>query len=96
LLNFISDWYYESKQSYYDLFLAAGISWKKTTSVNPKADEDAVAAKKKQIETLDLLQKCLNCHGSRSETSLRFLATLRFAQNDIHDFLTFARSLFPK
>jgi hypothetical protein len=43
--------------------------------------------------TIDLLQKCLNCHGSRSETSLRFLATLRFAQNDIHDFLTFARSL---
>jgi hypothetical protein len=44
-------------------------------------------------KSLDLLQKCLNCHGSRSETSLRFLATLRFAQNDIHDFLTFARSL---
>jgi hypothetical protein len=39
------------------------------------------------------LQKCLNCHVERSETSLRFLATLRFAQNDIHDFLTFARSL---
>jgi transposase len=46
-----------------------------------------------EIIRLDLLQKCLNCHGSRSETSLRFLATLRFAQNDIHNFLTFARSL---
>ncbi|BAY43145.1 hypothetical protein SAMD00079811_07240 [Scytonema sp. HK-05] len=36
---------------------------------------------------IDLLQKWLNCHVERSETSLRFLATLRFATNDIHDFL---------
>jgi len=37
---------YESKQSYYDLFAAADISWKKTSKVNPKADAQAVAAKK--------------------------------------------------
>lgn len=37
---------YESKQSYYDLFEAAGLSWKKTSKVNPKADAKAVAAKK--------------------------------------------------
>jgi putative transposase len=37
---------YESKQSYYELFEAAGISWKKTTKLNPKADPDAVAEKK--------------------------------------------------
>lgn len=37
---------YESKRSYYDLFDAAGISWKKTTGLNPKADKEAVAAKK--------------------------------------------------
>lgn len=37
---------YESKQSYYDLFEAAGISWKKTTKVNPKKNPKAVAAKK--------------------------------------------------
>lgn len=37
---------YESKQSYYDLFEAADISWKKTSKVNPKADAQAVAAKK--------------------------------------------------
>lgn len=37
---------YESKQSYYDLFEAAGLSWKKTSKVNPKADAQAVAAKK--------------------------------------------------
>ncbi|MEH2265458.1 IS630 family transposase [Nostoc sp.] len=51
-LAFEYDLTYESKRSYYDLFEAAGISWKKTTSLNPKADEDAVAAKKKEIETL--------------------------------------------
>ncbi len=37
---------YESKQSYYDLFSEAGISWKKTSKVNPKADPEVVAAKK--------------------------------------------------
>lgn len=41
---------YESKQSCYDLFNAAGISWKKTTSLNPKADPDAVAAKKNRLK----------------------------------------------
>lgn len=41
---------YESKQSYYDLFEAAGISWKKTTKLNPKADPDAVAEKKKRLK----------------------------------------------
>lgn len=46
-LAFDYDVTYESKQSYYDLFEAAGISWKKTTSLNPKAEPDAVAAKKK-------------------------------------------------
>jgi putative transposase len=45
-LAFEYDVIYESKRSYYDLFDAAGISWKKTTALNPKADEEAVAAKK--------------------------------------------------
>lgn len=49
-LAFEYDVIYESKQSYYDLFEAAGISWKKTTSLNPKADEDAVAVKKKRLK----------------------------------------------
>jgi putative transposase len=39
---------YESSQSYYDLFEAAGLSWKKTSKVNPKADAEAVAAKKQR------------------------------------------------
>jgi len=38
---------YLSKQSYYDLFSEAGISWKKTTKLNPKADPEAVAKKKR-------------------------------------------------
>lgn len=37
---------YASQQSYYDLFDAAGISWKKTSKVNPKGDAEVVAAKK--------------------------------------------------
>jgi putative transposase len=41
---------YESKQSYYDLFEEAGISWKKTTKLNPKADPEAVATKKKRLK----------------------------------------------
>lgn len=49
-LAFDYDLTYESKQSYYDLFEAAGISWKKTTSLNPKASPDAVAAKKKRLK----------------------------------------------
>lgn len=40
---------YESKQSYYELFETAGLSWKKTSKVNPKADEAAVAAKKPRL-----------------------------------------------
>lgn len=48
-LAFEYDVIYESKQSYYDLFEAAGISWKKTTSVNPKADPEEVAAKKSDL-----------------------------------------------
>jgi transposase len=51
-LAFEYDVIYESKRSYYDLFDAAGISWKKTTSLNPKADPEAVAAKKNILVTL--------------------------------------------
>ena len=42
----VYDVVYESKQSYYDLFESAGISWKKTSNVNPKGDPEVVAAKK--------------------------------------------------
>ena len=49
-LAFEYDVVYESKQSYYDLFEEAGISWKKTTKLNPKADPEAVAAKKKRLK----------------------------------------------
>ncbi|MEM9903702.1 MAG: winged helix-turn-helix domain-containing protein [Cyanobacteria bacterium P01_D01_bin.44] len=36
---------YESKQSYYELFEAAGLSWKKSSKVNPKRDPEAVEKK---------------------------------------------------
>lgn len=36
---------FASKQSYYELFSAAGISWKKTQKRNPKADSKAVEKK---------------------------------------------------
>jgi putative transposase len=42
----VYDVVYESKQSYYDLFEAAGLSWKKSSPVNPKANPEVVAAKK--------------------------------------------------
>jgi putative transposase len=60
-LAFEYDVVYESKQSYYDLFDAASISWKKTTKLNPKADENAVAVKKKR------LKHCWQLTGSQSK-----------------------------
>ena len=48
----VYDVVYESKQSYYDLFAAAGMSWKKTSKVNPKADPEQVTAKKAEIQRL--------------------------------------------
>jgi putative transposase len=49
-LAFEYDVIYESKRSYYDLFEAAGISWKKTTGLNPKADREVVAEKKTKLK----------------------------------------------
>ncbi len=40
---------FESKQSYYDLFHEARISWKKTQSNNPKYDSELVTSKKKKF-----------------------------------------------
>ncbi|MBW4443851.1 MAG: winged helix-turn-helix domain-containing protein [Plectolyngbya sp. WJT66-NPBG17] len=37
---------FRSRQSYYDLMKQAGLSWKKSQSINPKHDEAAVEAKK--------------------------------------------------
>lgn len=36
---------FQSKQSYYELFAEAGISWKKTQKSNPKKDPELVAQK---------------------------------------------------
>lgn len=38
---------YKSKQSYYELFALAGISWKKAQKINPKYDEELVKKKRR-------------------------------------------------
>ena len=43
---------YRSKQSYYDLFHEAHISWKKTENFNPKHDQDKVLARREALQTL--------------------------------------------
>ncbi len=45
---------YQSKQSYYELLSAAGISWKKSQKINPSYDPDLV--KKKREEIIDFLR----------------------------------------
>lgn len=42
---------FESDQSYYSLFKAAQISWKKTQKKNPARNDDLVEAKKKKLRT---------------------------------------------
>lgn len=42
---------FKSKQSYYDLFALAGISWKKSQKKNPKKDPELVELKKKKLLT---------------------------------------------
>ncbi|MCC5599826.1 IS630 family transposase [Nostoc favosum] len=49
---------FESKQSYYDLFDAARISWKKTQAYNPKHDEELVTFKKKELCGLLEARRC--------------------------------------
>jgi transposase len=58
LINYLDNQYgvvYKSKQSYYDLFDLAKISWKRTQKTNPKCDEELV--KKKAGEINDILAK---------------------------------------
>ena len=41
---------FKSKQSYYDLLSAGGLSWHRTQKRNPKRDGDAVLAKREEIK----------------------------------------------
>jgi len=43
---------FQSRQSYYDLFAEAKITWKKAQRTQPNKDLDAVAAKKKPSRTI--------------------------------------------
>jgi putative transposase len=40
---------YKSKQSYYELFSRAKISWKKTQKTNPKFDKELVKKRRKKL-----------------------------------------------
>lgn len=53
LVNYIKKKYkvtFKSRQSYYDIFSQAGISWKKTQKVNPKKDPERVEQKRNEIK----------------------------------------------
>jgi len=53
LVSYLDEQYgviYQSKQSYYDLFETAGISWKKSQKVNPKHDAEIVKNKREEIQ----------------------------------------------
>ena len=50
---------YHSKQSYYDLLDAAGLSWHKTQAANPKRDDTQVLRKREEI-------KKTNCASHRN------------------------------
>lgn len=43
---------YQSKQSYYELFSSAGISWKRSQKVNPKLDLELVKKKERRLWSL--------------------------------------------
>ena len=73
LINHLEDKYevvYKSKQSYYDLFEAGKIRWKRSQKVNPQFDEELV--KKKRTEINDFLAKhkteSVAVHPRRIET----------------------------
>jgi len=41
---------YKSKQSYYNLLQAGGLSWKRTEKINPKRNDDLVEQKRQEIQ----------------------------------------------
>ena len=52
LVTFIQTTYgieFKSRQSYYELFAAAGVTWKRAQSQNPGKDPERIAAKKKTV-----------------------------------------------
>ena len=52
LVNYLDKQYgvvYKSKQSYYNLFNLANISWKRTQKANSKSDEELVKKKQKKL-----------------------------------------------
>lgn len=55
LVNYLDNQYgviYKSKQSYYDLFSLANISWKRSEKCNPKFDQELVKKKTEEINSI--------------------------------------------
>lgn len=53
LVSYLDEQYgvvYQSKQSYYALFRAAGIRWKKSQKINPRFDAELVKNKREEIQ----------------------------------------------
>jgi len=66
LVTYIDDKYgvvYQSKQSYYDLFSDAGISWKKSQNMNPKSNPSLVQKKAEQLQGFMGLLVKVTCVG---------------------------------
>ncbi len=54
LVNYLDNQYgviYKSKQSYYNLFSLANISWKRSQKCNPKFDEELVKKRQRRLTT---------------------------------------------
>jgi len=54
---------YQSKQSYYDLLQAGGLSWHQTEAVNPKRDETQVLQKREEIKKNWQRVRLTSCRG---------------------------------
>ena len=75
---------YKSKQSYYELFERANISWKKTQKLHPKFAEELV--KKKREEINDILSK--NKAGIESgEIIVFFLDECHLLHGDLNGYV---------
>ena len=71
---------YKSKQSYYELFDQAKISWKKTQKTNPKFDKELVKKKTEKINDI-LFKNIARLHAEYREASNPIIAILNHYQD---------------
>jgi hypothetical protein len=75
---------YKSKQSYYELFDRAKISWKKTQKTNPKFDKELVKKKTEQINDILFKNKAGREYG---EIIVLFLDECHLLQGDLNGYV---------